>query len=319
MSDQRKGGIAWTDETWNPLRGCSKVSAGCASCYAEIMAARFSKPGEPFAGTITDRHWNGTVRLIEEKLTDPLRWKRPRRIFVNSVSDLFHANVPDEWIDRIFAVMALCPQHTFQVLTKRPERMRVWFESIADAGSIQDIREHFAYVARDLPTKPGQFSESQWAWNWPLPNVWLGVSVENQAAADERIPHLLATPAAMRFLSCEPLLGPLDFWNADHDGLRGGMGGIRWVIAGGERGAKARPMHPDWARSLRDQCKAAGVAYMLKQRGEFLTIPEVPATGFRMGIIDAMNCNCMGGGFVRVGKKLAGHLLDGREHMEFPR
>jgi len=275
-----KSAIEWTDATWNPVRGCTRVSPGCGGpgkaggCYAERIAARFSGPGQPFEGFAErkggEARWTGKVALIEDMLAVPLRWSKPRRIFVNSMSDLFHEHLPDGAIDQVFAMMALCPQHTFQVLTKRPERMR-------DYLSDQDPM--------------------------PLPNVWLGVSAEDQARADERIPLLLETPAAVRFVSCEPLLGPIDLINLDHTGAQRkdqahGISalwraaaeiGLRtmldWVICGGESGPVARPMHPDWARSLRDQCQAAGVPFFFKQWG---------------------------------GKKRAGRLLDGVEHNAFP-
>src|SRR5882724_452217 len=221
-------GIEWTDATWNPVRGCSRVSPGCGGpgphggCYAEVMAARFSGPGqwgEGFAAMKTgDHRWTGKVELIESQLILPLHWKKPRRIFVNSTSDLFHEKLSDDAIDRVFAVIAMCPQHTFQVLTKRPERMRHYvttkergfiiggeshieksqppMETWSDITARRQARERIA--ARELLSR------------WPLPNVWLGTSVEDQERADERIPHLLATPAAVRFLSCEPLLGPID-------------------------------------------------------------------------------------------------------------
>lgn len=313
-----KTGIEWTDATWNPVRGCSRVSEGCRHCYAEQIAARFSGPGQPYEG-LADRaksgsKWTGKVRLIEEALDQPLRWRRPRRIFVNSMSDLFHENLPDEAIDRVFAVMALAPQHTFQVLTKRPDRMLEWSLRNATGGRIF----HLA----------GELGKPQ-SGAWPRPNIWLGVSVEDQRAADERIPLLLQTPAAKRFLSCEPLLGPVDLsrcgkhytgsgplhlWKTDLEGnggwrqQHGAKTGedppeIDWVIAGGESRSGARPMHPDWARSLRDQCAAAGVPFFFKQWGEYL--PDDPAPDAHT----AMR---------RVGKKAAGARLDGREHREFP-
>lgn len=206
--------IEWTEATWNPLRGCSRVSAGCQHCYAERVAARFAGQGRPYTGLIhpSTRGWNGTVRLVPEVLTQPLRWKRPRRIFVNSMSDLFHESVPDAWIDQIFAIMALSPRHTFQILTKRAERMHRYMEDRRAEG----WTEGYIRLLVDRPARafPKEFKRLPLNNNvnmpWPLPNVWLGVSVENQAAADERIPRLLQTPAAVRWLSCEPLLGPID-------------------------------------------------------------------------------------------------------------
>lgn len=339
--------------TWNPVRGCTRVSEGCVNCYAEVMAARFSDPGQwghGFAETVRKpgggavRRWTGKVALIEEMLTEPLRWRNPRTIFANSTSDLFHEKLPDEAIDRIFAVMALCPQHTFLILTKRPERMRAymvpdrpvrWFEIVDDEMALAHEWPHDGLV-RDM-----RF----------LPNVWLGVSAEDQATADERISLLLETPAAVRFVSAEPLLGPIDLGNLYHaetmtDALDGmsetpvyprGEGYVAidptykhhakldWIIVGGESGRNARPMHPDWARSIRDQCQAAGVAFFFKQWGEWARWePRFPA-------VDVVYLDDEGGQhnnpasagaggdpMVKVGKKKAGRLLDSREWNEFP-
>lgn len=200
--------IEWTDASWNPTRGCSKVSAGCAYCYAERMAARFSKPGEAFDGTITGKHWSGVVKLVPEALAIPLKWKRPRRIFVDSMSDLFHDGVPDEYIAAVFGVMAAARRHTFQVLTKRPERARDWFAKTAFSanGAARECAFQ-AHYAMDDDEAIRDTLEPAFTALWPLPNVWLGVSVEDQRAADERIPLLLQIPAAVRFLSCEPLIG----------------------------------------------------------------------------------------------------------------
>lgn len=237
--------IEWTDATWNPVKGCTKVSPGCARCYAETFAERFrGVPGHPFEQGFD-------LKLWPERLGLPLRWKKPKRIFVNSMSDLFHESVPDEFIDRVFATMARAHWHTFQLLSKRPERMRAYVSGLSH-------REAAHYV--NAPS-------------WPLPNVWLGTSIENQHWADIRVPQLLATPAAVRLLSCEPLLGPLDIreWLPVNTGGRYGRlyprDAIGWVIAGGESGPGARPMDVAWVRSLRDQCRSAGVPYFLKQMG----------------------------------------------------
>ena len=262
MADTTK--IEWSDSTWNPIGGCTRVSEGCRNCYAEIMAARFSDPGQWGHGLArrvtlpdgtTDHRWTGKMVLHDHRLDQPLRWKKPRRIFVNSTSDLFHENVPDEWIDRVFAVMALAPQHTFQVLTKRPARARDYMLAVGRCRS-------WLYESPPVAANPSV------RWRMPLPNVWLGTSVEDQATADARIPHLLATPAAVRFLSCEPLLGPVT-----PDLTR-----IHWVIVGGESGPGARPMHPDWARGLRDQCEVAGVAFFMKQMSgpRKASMPPIP-------------------------------------------
>lgn len=214
MSDQ--SGIEWTDATWNPVTGCTKVSPGCKNCYAERLAARLLAMGNP-------RYRNGfAVTLHPDQLTLPLRWRRPRRVFVNSMSDLFHPSVPEKYIRRIFDVMAEAHWHTFQILTKRSDRL--------------------AALAPDLP--------------WP-PNVWPGVSVEN-ARYTWRIAHLQTVPAAMRFLSVEPLLGAIP---------KLPLQGIQWVIVGGESGGGRRPMAEAWARDIRDQCANAGVAFFFKQWG----------------------------------------------------
>ena len=264
MSDQTKGGIAWTYETWNPICGCSMVSTGCANCYAEKVAVRFGGKGGPYEGTVTNGRWNGTIKLVEEHLTDPLRWKRPRRVFVNSMSDLFHPNCPDEWVDRIFAVMAMSPQHTFQILTKRPERMAEYLFD-RETWIAQEVERRKWKATVDFDASDLHLPE------WPLPNVWLGTSVENQATADDRIPHLLNCLAAVRFLSVEPLLGPVDLtrlgfaWGEPNP--RSNISRIDWVIAGGESGAVARPCNVEWVRSIVAQCKAAGVPCFVKQLG----------------------------------------------------
>lgn len=257
MADQRSGGISWCDQTWGPTRGCSRVSAGCANCYAERIAGRFSGSGKPFAGfaILDDRgaRWTGKVELVEKHLLDPLRWKRPRRVFVNSMSDLFHESLDGPTIARVFAVMALATWHTFQVLTKRAAKMR---EVVSDVAFRREVER----VAYEMDNERGSCFLR--AGNWPLPNVWLGVSAEDQAAADERVPHLLATPAAIRFLSAEPLLGPIS--------LRAAAGGVDWVIVGGESGPNARPMRTTWATDILDQCGSSGAAPWFKQTGSVL-------------------------------------------------
>ena len=263
--------------------------------------------------------FTGRVNLNPRALDLPLRWKAPRRIFVNSMSDLFHESINDTTIAGIFGIMAACPQHTFQVLTKRPERALRWFQTfggpmVADAAPVlhEAVKGLMGY---GHPKRPAIGNRTV---QWPLPNVWLGVSVEDQAAADERIPLLLQTPAAVRFLSCEPLLGSIDVsqylrgryvneakrFADDTIGCK-----IDWVIAGGESGPRARPMHRDWARSLRDQCAAAGVPFFFKQWGEhapnwLLNDDGTEAPGSMW--ID------------RMGKKAAGRLLDGIEHNGMP-
>lgn len=269
-------GISWTDETWTVVTGCSKVSAGCAHCYAEQLAPRLAAMGKEGYTSLPWKARNAekNVVLRPERLDQPLRWKRPRRVFVTSMGDLFHELVPFEFVDRVLAVMALASQHTFQVLTKRPERMAAYFAGdrrykFAAAVAYTDPPEHtYAYKRR-----PQLATECRDHLPWPLSNVWLGTSVEDQKAANERIPHLLRTPAAVRFLSCEPLLGPVDLWSPiyrspHHGGLQSAFGwgeGVHWVIAGGESGLGHRDMDPDWMRKIRDDCSAAGVAFFGKQ------------------------------------------------------
>lgn len=341
--------IEWTQnpdgskgKTWNPLRGCSKVSEGCRNCYAVRQAHRFARPGQPYEGLTrsTDHgpEWTGKVLLVPHMLDIPLRWKKPERVFVNSMSDLFHPNVPDDFIDQVFAVMALAPQHTFQILTKRPERMLEYLTTTGDPfgkDRLCDLVPHMedrgwispedaANIAPPGSTLP------KWP-EWPLLNVWIGVSVENQKEANERIPLLLQTPAAVRFLSCEPLLGPVNLKHIEHgfldfDVLKGTFGGpddpshwegsekVDWIIVGGESGPKARPMHPEWVWSLRDQCQEAGVPFFFKQWGEW-----APESNFDDYIPASLSYVFDDGSEVwRVGKKEAGRLLDGREWNEFP-
>lgn len=443
MASQRDGGIAWTDETWNPIRGCSRVSEGCRNCYAEVVAARFSGPGQAYEGLARrtskgEARWTGKIMFVEKHLLDPLRWKEPRRIFVNSMSDLFHEDVSDEQLDRIFAVMALADRHQFQVLTKRPQRMleyvnepgrcRAVASAIARIGNRQprqgladsEAKGRAAGARRriskgieslslqespcgveDSPGLPGDLGNAQRKANervsassgvgssarsnsardydqspersegqqravesrtsdligtapsrvgcptgskepakritasedtphrggrsgntrataagrsgegsggtipdeaegnlgdllpedlethlaWPLPNLWLGVSVENQAAADERIPILLDTPAAVRFLSCEPLLGPLQFPLPCKDSRF--WSDLHWIICGGESGAHARPCDVEWIRDIVKQCADAKVPCFIKQMGKWITGDHTGhgCTGFDTGFV----------------------------------
>lgn len=257
--------IEWTDATWNIVTGCTKVSPGCDHCYAERLTERFHGKGS-FAEVV----------LHPERLDLPERWRKPRRVFVNSMSDLFHKDVPDDFLAQAFARMALTPRHTFQVLTKRHGRMRAVTNSA-------DFRGAAAGHATDLIVnrnwRRGQIATTGWTTTpidsagylfsppWPLPNVHLGVSVEDQKHADLRIPVLLGTPAAARFLSCEPLLGPvnLDRHLYDHALTSVPSGGLHWVIVGGESGSGARPLELDWVRSIVNQCRDAGVPVFVKQ------------------------------------------------------
>lgn len=355
-----KTAIEWTDATWNPIRGCSRVSEACRHCYAEGVAARFSKPGLPYEGLArrvalpnggNEARWTNEIAYAgDTTLLKPLRWEKPRRIFVNSMSDLFHENVPDEIIDRVFAVMAFCPQHTFQILTKRPERMRAYCNSESQAffdrqfeamdwvrnhspfASVREAHEHHG-IAWHQPA----FAEDM----RPLPNVWLGTSVENQATANDRVVTLLSTRAAVRFLSCEPLLGPIDLTSIMLDGKRidaligaiawlngddwehiGACSKVQWVIAGGESGHQARAMHPDWARRLRDDCEYAGVPFFFKQWGEWAHRPDLahfkPMLTCEWQRLSSHIEGVRPALMVKEGKKAAGRLLDGRAHDDFP-
>lgn len=286
--------IEWTDRTWNPVTGCTKVSPGCNNCYAENIAHRFNG-SKAFP--------NGfDVTLHDERIDQPYRWKKPARVFVNSMSDLFHKDVPDLFITKVFDVMEANPQHTFQVLTKRPARMRSF---------VQQREEQWREYAAKFDGCPTEAMRNSPAAKWareraatPPANIWLGVSVENQKWADIRIPALLETPAAVRFLSCEPLLGPIDLcgpivpgrgrpkltywldgrpgWGPDQTDDRGRVfqelavgPRIDWVIVGGESGHGARAMHPDWARTIRDECVHSGVPFFFKQFGEWGPAPFI--------------------------------------------
>jgi len=298
--------ISWTDVTWNPIRGCTRVSEGCRNCYAEAQAARIVRMGKgkptPYDGLVKlvngEPRWTGKVVLDPSRLSEPLTWRRPRVVFVDSMSDLFYGKRPDEHIAAVFGVMAATRHITYQILTKYAKRMREWFEWAAQHG---DGYDKLRFGPSALLTcaweacsgdawadvePPGVLeslpSAGVFGAEWPLPNVWLGVSVENQDAADERIPELLRTPAAARFLSCEPLLGPVDLTsvapNSVHhcDSLAGETRypivtrwkRVDWVIAGCESGPGARPCDVAWLRSLRDQCQAAGIPFFLKQAVE---------------------------------------------------
>jgi protein gp37 len=326
MSNKSK--IEWTDATWNPVTGCTKVSEGCRNCYAKTFAERF----EGTLGHYFETGFNVTLR--PNKLLEPIKWRKPKKIFVNSMSDVFHPDVPEWYIDQIFGVMLANhvlerqAEHSFQLLTKRPERMKEylntkpaelikrWSESLDGVVIMDDADVCFSEYVNGFLDKTDFF---------PLPNLWLGVSVENQNAADERIPLLLETPAAIRFLSCEPLLGPVnispylwDMGSLDFEKNKVSTeDGLGWIIAGGESGHKARPMHPEWVRSLRDQCQAAGVSFHFKQHGEWLHRELVEDTRN-----DSPNSVKyfpeLKGTFARVGKTVAGRMLDGRTWDEMP-
>lgn len=372
--------IEWADKTWSPIIGCDRVSPGCDACYAISTAhIRTSNPrpsiAAAFAGTTHKADgrvdWTGQINLLEDRLLQPLSWKKPLKVFVNSQSDLFHKNVPTQFIARIFAVMALTPRHTYQILTKRHGRMRALLNRRDFAVA---VRTEMYILDRDTTLSVDEV--------WPLKNVWMGVSVENQEWANIRVPALLDTSAAVRWISAEPLLGPVDLapwlgpWNlavthsranpthiigpyedgtdvpqmdcdtCDFDTARTGLD---WVVAGGESGPKARPMHPNWARGLRQQCADAGVPYLFKQWGEYgieaplddqgrylntprglgitvaddgtvyqpgdLSYPDGPRYG---EALRADHGRASLTAMYRLGKKKAGRELDGRTHDQFP-
>lgn len=313
----KKSSIEWTDRTWNPLSGCSKVSKGCKNCYAERIFNR-PYPGRRF----TD------VQMHPERLGQPLSWKKPKLVFVNSMSDLFHEAVPDEFIDQVFAVMALAEQHTFQILTKRPERMLAYLSAGEDR--LDAIWDAYQWAIHKFLYENPRVSNKEWGKPkfvpWPLPNVMLGVSVEDQETADYRIPRLLQTPAAARFISCEPMIGPVDLtgWLSTDGGPR-----IDWVIAGGESGPNARPMHAAWVRAIRDQCLSADAPFFFKQWGEYVTGRIIPDDSFDGGAVVETESRGLYAisishrlddefAAVRVGKKYAGRHLDGRLWEEYP-
>jgi protein gp37 len=299
MSDKTE--IEWAMASWNPLRGqnarhtCARISPGCDNCYAATMTRR------GLGGTAAIDYGRGETpndpsRLDEVALLQPLRWKKPRTIFVCSMTDLFGAWVPDEWICKILNVMLQAPQHTYQILTKRPKRMQEALSCLAENCRLLMLPKF-----------------------WPLPNVWVGVSIESDTYV-WRANYLRETPAAVRWISAEPLLSGLPSLN---------LAGIDWLVAGGESGPDARPMHPDWARDLRDRCQTNGTAYFFKQHGEWLGSDQQAADGTEAVLLKGrsyrwpttklpgpphfgMNCS------IRVGKKAAGRLLDGVEHSAFP-
>lgn len=376
-----KTGIEWANSTWNPTTGCDQISPGCNNCYALTQAKRLKAMSSPRyqndGNPVTSGPGFALTMHDDNAFYQPLRWTKPRKIFVNSMSDLFHAHVTPEFVARVYAVMALTPHHTYQILTKRPRRMRT---ILTNPTFAEQVRAQLADLHERQPVKLslGTVHAAMLLTHvdaagvmTALPNVWLGTSVENQDAVP-RIDELVDTPAAVRFLSCEPLLGPLDLtpylWaegnhvNAtfDRDGnpnAQAGVSGaamvtvprnvIHWVIVGGESGPNARPMHPDWAESIRDQCVNAGVAFLFKQWGEWSPLQPLDDDGavdnryitFALandgvlyGAVDLAypdgarrgeavraghgraHLTCM----YRVGKRLAGRELDNRLWDEYP-
>ncbi len=326
--------IEWTDVTWNPVTGCDRISPGCDHCYALTMAKRLKAMGQARYQNDGDPRTSGPgfgVTVHPDVLDLPFSWRKPRRVFVNSMSDLFHSEVPDEFIAQVFAVMAATPHHTFQVLTKRPQRM-------ADLLGSADFPAMFG--SEILAMRGMTAATRDAAWVWPLQNVWLGTSIESDRYAF-RADHLRRTPAAVRFISAEPLLGPLPSLD---------LTDIDWLIVGGESGPGARPMHPDWVRDLRDRATACDdghpmcghqAAFFFKQWGEWEPWeeddppfwrsvstgelldghhlpPEIidgdPVAGW-WAPLDGEDALVT---YLRCGKKAAGRVLDGRTWDEMP-
>jgi len=352
-------GIAWADKVWNPLRGCSRVSAGCMNCYAERFAMRMAGPGKAYEGLVEagpkGPRWTGKLRFVEKDLEQPLKWRKPQRVFVNSMSDFAHPDVMYEWAVKIFAVMAVCPEHTFMILTKRPDNLRIFLDQL----SLKDIAEQ--------AERFGWWADGGAVWAdvmnaaLPLANVQIGVSVEDQATADERIPILLDTPAAVRWASVEPMLGPVDLaragWDscaecggagetAGHyfadDGMApceqcGGKGQapgprLDGIVCGGESGGGARWMHPSWPEALRDQAVAAGTPFFFKQWGSWKPMLYAapgddgkPVRIVKLAFGPREIIAELGGSekdrinMIKVGVKAAGRvMLDGREWLQIP-
>lgn len=285
--------IEWTDHTFNPWIGCTRVSPGCANCYAESLDHRWGHdswgPGKPRRRT-SAANWKQPLRWNEEQQTRYLERHagepipdRPR-VFCASLADWLDDEVPIEWLADLLDLIRRTPNLDWLLLSKRPQNWRARLDACYSANAV-NVEEYSSDLALFI---------LDWIEGHPPANVWLGTTVEDQRCADDRIPHLLSIPARVRFLSCEPLLGPVDIHAGEKRPI-GMRGYFDWVICGGESGPKARPMHPHWARSLRDQCAAAGVPFLFKQWGEH----------------DERT--------IRMGKKLSGRLLDGREHDEFPR
>ena len=348
--------IEWTDQTWNPVTGCSRVSEGCTNCYAMRQARRFDGMGHGYDRTTRNKDgvdWTGQINLHPDRLGEPLRWQKPRRVFVCSMGDLFHPGVPDAFIVRVFRVMSNAKRHTFQVLTKRPARMAHFLARFKRCDVLGDgsgqMRGWDGVADLDRRSEDDSekyYSDSQlysplcWEENWPLENVWLGTSCEDQETADERIPHLLRCPAAVRFVSAEPLLGPMDlhewFWSVEDVSLdpyrsqtaEVPRGQLHWIIAGGESGHGARPMHPLWVKVLRNQCREADTAFFFKQHGSFAPCEDPTEadcavnvhSGRAIPVADDANPDHYPSWQLvkRVGKKAAGRELDGDTYDEMP-
>lgn len=315
----------WWTKTWNPISGCSPVSEGCRNCWAKRMARRMAgwngyPEGDGFAPTFH------RVRLDE-----PLHWRKPQVVFACGMGDLFHEGMRPEWIDAVLAVIALSARHTYMILTKRPKLWAFNYLTLSPAAGWwrdelgQAAWEHFGENAECAVANAieGCLADGLNVW-WPMRNLWLGVSVEDQATADERIPWLLRTPAAHRFVSYEPALGPVDLrwcewcgsWGDHECEAADGDDTINLFIAGGETGPGARPAHPDWFRSVRDQCAAAGVPFHFKQWGEWAPncLCDTKRAHRTVKRPEPGKPGCM----FRCGHEAAGRLLDGVEHNAGP-
>lgn len=331
--------IEWThrqgtkSEVWNMIRGCSLKSKGCENCYAMHFAHRFSQPGGPFEGLTRNTNsgvkWTGGIKLMPEMLNIPLKWKAPRTCFVNSMTDLFHEDVPFDFIDNVFAVMDCCPQHTFIILTKRADRMLEYYNEKRE-WRVGQLKYAYKSDDRDLSS-------------WPLKNVWILVSAEDQDTFDSRVKDLMRIPAAVRGVSIEPQLGPISMFSRFESNEYNNF----WVLNGGESGYKARAPHPDWFTTIRDQCKYAGIPYFFKQWGEWAPDSHVSYNGpFLIHGPQHYLINIDGRGhiyrdlfdydpaeeteprltkednawwMVKVGKHASGNFLDGVQHLEFPK
>ena len=346
----KKHKIAWTEQTWNPIIGCSRISSGCENCYAEKMANRLAfidntayyrnvvkfdnyVGGNEFENKDKwfDEVWNGKTHFVKSQLEKPFKWKNPRMIFVCSMGDLFHESVPFEWIDEVIARIAISDQHIFQLLTKRPDRMRDYFSEFRE-DQIRNIWWN-KYKIYTTQKRYVQIPD----------NIWLGVTAENQIQAIKRIPTLLDIPAKIKFVSIEPMLSEINLIklregiSLESNALNGECYSLEetyqdinnrklnWVICGGESGSNARPMHPDWVRSLRDQCESANVPFFFKQWGEWIPTNERKAVHDNeiilvpegKGVFFTANPNAKV--MRRIGKKKAGCLLDGKEYKQFPK
>lgn len=338
-------------ETWNPVIGCSKKSDGCKNCYAEIMARRLAYMEQKNyqkvlkcenvagGGEFEDPDqwefdgWNGNTVFAEEAIYKTLKWKKPRMIFVCSMGDLFHDTVKEEWIDKVMTIIAASPKHIFLVLTKRPDRMAEYFSAGKDVLSERWSNQCYELGISDDSEDPDSGAcyisnrcnghTKKETTGWPLTNLWLGTSTENQEQSDKRIPYLLKCPAIVKYVSIEPMLGAIDL--VSKESLRFSnkpfLKYLDWVIVGGESGHKARPMHPDWVRSIRDQCKKAKTPFFFKQWGELLPgcqVNNVKQVGRNSKQFQSPHNPDKMNTYYKVGKHKSGNLIDGENLLEYP-